>query len=448
MVANPPVSSQTASPPPLLLTEQQQAAVRALQQFLSEDEKKLFLLAGYPGTGKSTTIVQVVRLLIAGAGLKVVLTAPTNKAVAVLKQMASEQGLRVDCMTIHQLLGLSVVKRGKEKALERTSPSYLELFDLVVVDECSMVNQDLWHWIQQSICNLWSRTKIVLMGDPAQLNPVNEAKSPSFGVPDKAILTQVVRQNDGNPLLEVLKRCRQENKQRSPFQPLMHTTEDRQSGMVLVNSTTLLKYACKRVQDFEQQPNRFRILCWTNKRVDYYNRLLRRQLYGNHVPRFQVGERLITTESAIAPDGKTVVLPTSIEFTIMNVEEQRYEGYRTWCLTVLPEGYETERQLYVLHEDEQLRFESETQRLLNDAKRNPFLWRRYYRHLETFAQVRPCFALTVHNSQGSTFEEVGIDGDDLRKRLGDGDRSSIREYNRLFYVGASRAKRRVLVAWS
>jgi energy-coupling factor transporter ATP-binding protein EcfA2 len=447
VVANPPVSSQTESPP-LLLNEQQQAAVRALQQFLSEDEKKLFLLAGYPGTGKSTTIVQVVRLLIAGAGLKVVLTAPTNKAVAVLKQMASEQGLRVDCMTIHQLLGLSLVKRGKEKALERTSPSYLELFDLVVVDECSMVNRDLWDWIQQAVSNLRCRSKIVLMGDPAQLNPVNELKSPSFTVPDKAILTQVVRQGDGNPLLEVLKRCRQAMKQRSPFQPLMHTTEDRQSGMVLVNSTTLLNYACKRVQQFEQEPNRFRILCWTNKRVDYYNRLLRRQLYGNHASRFLVSERLITMESATAPDGKMVVLPTSIEFTITNIEEQRYEGYRTWCLTVLPDSYETERQLYILHEDEQLRFDSESQRLLNDAKRNPFLWRRYYRHLETFAQVRPCFALTVHNSQGSTFEEVGIDGDDLRKRLGDGDRSSIREYNRLFYVGASRAKRRVLVAWS
>ena len=70
MLANPPVSSQTLSPPPLLLTEQQQVAVRALQDFLSDAEKKLFLLAGYPGTGKSTTIVQVVRLLLADAGLE------------------------------------------------------------------------------------------------------------------------------------------------------------------------------------------------------------------------------------------------------------------------------------------------------------------------------------------------------------------------------------------
>jgi primosomal protein N' len=67
-------SNQSVSPPPLPLTAQQQLAVIALQQFLSDDTKRLFLLAGYPGTGKSTIMVQVVRRLIAGAGSKVVLT--------------------------------------------------------------------------------------------------------------------------------------------------------------------------------------------------------------------------------------------------------------------------------------------------------------------------------------------------------------------------------------
>jgi ATP-dependent exoDNAse (exonuclease V) alpha subunit len=362
--------------------------------------------------------------------------------------MASEQGLRVDCMTIYQLLGLSVVKRGNEKGLERTTSSYLELFDLVVIDECSMVNQELWSWIQRSVGNFGGRSKVVLMGDPDQLNPVNEPKSLSFQVPDRVVLTRVVRQGKGNPLLDVLKRCRQSIKQRSPFQPVMQVSEDGQRGMVLVSSMALLKYGCKQVQTFEQDPNRFRILCWTNRRVNYYNQMLRQELYGRSAERFLIGERMITTESVIAPDGKTIVLPTSIEFAIRMVSEQRYEGYQTWCLTVLPEGYEAERQLYVLHEDEQGRFDGETQQLLKDAKRNPFLWCRYYRHLETFAQVRLCYALTVHNSQGSTFEEVGIDGEDLQKRLVDGTPSGIQEYNSLFYVGASRARKRVSVAWS
>ena len=329
-----------SSLPLLEFTRQQKRAVQAIQTFLNASNQKLLLLAGYPGTGKSTTIVQVVRDLITLQQQKVVLTAPTNKAVGVLKQMAVQQSLYVECMTIHQLLGLSVINRGSSRQLERSSPSHLERFDLAVVDECSMVNQALWHWIQQSAQQGWCQTKIILMGDPAQLNPVNEGRSPSFSVPNKVVLTEVVRQGADNPLLTVLKQCRQAIKQQVPFRPVQQTSQDQQSGMMLVRPATLLNYACKRSQNFETQPNRFRILCWTNKQVDYYNGILRRHLYGKGSPRFVVNERLITLASAIAPDGKTVALPTSIEFTITKIEERSHEGYRAWCLTVLPEGYD------------------------------------------------------------------------------------------------------------
>lgn len=391
-----------SSPPrTLTLTEQQQQAVHAVQAFLANPDQKLFLLAGYPGTGKSTTIVQIIQDLIINHQRKVVLTAPTNKATSVLKRMASEQTLRVECMTIHQLLGLSVVNRG-EKQLERTSPSHLERFDLAVIDECSMINQGLWNWSGQAVEQSWTHTKIILMGDPAQLNPVNEGRSPSFSISNRMTLTEAVRQNADNPLLTILKQCRSAIKQQIPFHPVQQITHDRQSGMLLVRPATLLKYACQRSTNFESNPNRFRILCWTNRRVDHYNAVIREHLYGKDAAQFVLNERMITLASTIAPDGKTIALPTSIEFTIAKIEERSHEGYRAWCLTVLPEGYDSQRQIYVLHENEQARFEHEVERSLQNAKRNPYLWRKYYRHLEIFAQIRPCFALTVHNAQGST----------------------------------------------
>jgi hypothetical protein len=153
----------------------------------------------------------------------------------------------------------------------------------------------------------------------------------------------------------------------------------------------------------------------------------------------------------MAPDGKTVILSTSTEFTILNVFEDRYNNYSAWRLKVeMDDGIV--RQIYVLHEDEEKRFNQETQRLFKGAKRNPYLWKQYYKHLEQFANLRSCFALTVHNSQGSTFLEVGIDGQDLSKRLNreQGDDSKtvlakIREFNRLFYVASSRPRNRILV---
>lgn len=179
-------------------------------------------------------------------------------------------------------------------------------------------------------------------------------------------------------------------------------------------------------------------MCWTNKKVDYYNANIRAKIYGENAPRFIVGERLITRSPVTAPDGKSIILPTSTEIEVLDFCEDRYSGYKAWQLKVVTDE-KTIRQIYVLHEDDTKRYKKDNTRLLRNAKKNPFLWKAYYNHLEVFADIRNCYALTVHNSQGSTFDEVGIDGRDLNKN------DKVRECNQLWYVAASRARRRVFV---
>lgn len=108
---------------PFQLTQQQQKALDAMWTFIQPTVMTaLFLLVGYAGTGKSTIVFQLVKVLVA-AGKRVVLTAPTNKAVGVLQRMAAENGVTgVEFFTIHQLLGLGMVTRGKEKVLDQTGP--------------------------------------------------------------------------------------------------------------------------------------------------------------------------------------------------------------------------------------------------------------------------------------------------------------------------------------
>jgi len=440
-------------------TEQQVKALDQLSWFMNQTAIYLFLLAGYAGVGKSRCIFQLVKELLL-QGKRIVMTAPTYKAVNVLRRMASEQGITgVDFMTVHSLMGLSLTRRGEEKILQQTGANYAGLFDLVVIDECSMVDQQLWHFIEQIASGTSpqlfaaKRPRIILMGDPAQLNPVNEGRSPAFNVPDKAILTQIVRQGKDNPLLEFVTTCRHSViKTKVPFKPFVLSSPNKQQGALLIKRSRLLQHACKQItQHFAQDPDRFRVLCWTNHQVDDYNQQIRSHLYGKHSPRFVRNERLIARDPIYAPDRKTILMQTSTEFTIREIHEDRYAGYRAWRLVVeLDEGLQ--KQLYTLHEEDQPRFDLEAEQLLASAKRTPFLWRRYYQHLETFANVRPCFALTVHNSQGSTFREVGIDGADLSKRLTP-DRADtpierkakVKEHNRLWYVSASRAQQRVLI---
>ena len=77
--------------------------------------------------------------------------------------------------------------------------------------------------------------------------------------------------------------------------------------------------------------------------------------------------------------------------------------------------------------------------------------------------MRNCWAITVHNSQGSTFTEVAIDSKDICKKVATKSlhfarifpaqkakfvkeyRDSVRATNQLYYVGASRARSRVFV---
>ena len=432
---------------------QQQLALDKMREFLTSTES-FFLLCGYAGTGKSSIVFQIVKELLQ-QGKRIALTAPTNKAIGILKKMAANQGIfGVDFLTIHQLLGLGMVSKEQDKVLEQTTSSSLHLYDIIFLDECSMVGTQLWNWIQRSFeRTLFNHRQLILMGDPAQLNPVGEKRSPSFSVTNRVVLTEVVRQAGESPVLDFITSCRKAVKSKTPTSFFLPNSQyrkgDKSNGAFKVKSETLLQYAIKVIKrKFDNNPDCFRILCWTNKRVDYYNQLIRKQIYSSTAPRFVVGERLITKKPVMAPDGKTVILPTSTEFTVKEVETSLHYGYRVWLLKIATdEGLI--RQILVLHESEKKRYEAELEQKLKSAKLNPFMWRKYYWFRDdVFAEVDNCFALTIHNSQGSSFDEIGIDGDDLLTRLLIGDDMSnqekIKEYHRLWYVGASRCRRRLL----
>ncbi|MBD2311112.1 AAA family ATPase [Desertifilum sp. FACHB-1129] len=428
--------------------EQQQLALAQGIDFLKgSQENPIFRLSGYAGAGKSTISFALAREQLE-RGKRVAFCAPTHKALNVLRSIAYKLELTgVDFFTIHQLLGLSLVKRGTEKVLEPLGVNYVSSYDLVVLDECSMVSTTLWEFIEKSFTSD-CRSRLILMGDPAQLYPVGEGRSPTFNPEIPGVkLTQVVRQAAGSPLMAFVTACRKavtrSSREYRPFKPRLGTP-----GATRMTSRELLTLACQKTANFDDAPDAFRILAWRNKTVDYYNQAIREHHYGKQAARFVIGERLIARDPIFAPDGKTVLLQTSTEFTVCSLKETRYGHYQSWELSVEVEGG-AQAQIYALHESEQSRFDIETQRLLNLAKRNPYLWKNYYSHLETYANVRPCYALTVHNAQGSTFNECGVIGSDLACRQypqnGESSLKAMREHNRLWYVAVSRAKERIWV---
>ena len=129
------------------------------------------VLAGGPGTGKTTTVARVLALLLR-PGLRVALAAPTGKAAARLQESVREQGavlgLPADlpAMTLHRLLGWRPDSRTR---FRHDATNHLP-YDLVVVDETSMVSLTMMARLLEA---LRPDTRLLLVGDPDQLTSVD-----------------------------------------------------------------------------------------------------------------------------------------------------------------------------------------------------------------------------------------------------------------------------------
>ena len=162
-----------------------------LEDFL-ESREKLFTLKGSAGTGKST-IISLILNEEKYHDKKIAFSATTNKAVSILKEMCNSNDSKreVVYLTIHKLLRIQrkIDKNGNElfitnidKENIKTKSKSIYNYDIIVVDEASMINFD----IIQKIIAIKDKIKgkVIFVGDPAQLPPVNEKYSLIFKTDD------------------------------------------------------------------------------------------------------------------------------------------------------------------------------------------------------------------------------------------------------------------------
>ncbi len=157
------------------------------------------VIAGGPGTGKTTTVAALLTVLADQPGRtpRIALAAPTGKAAARLTEAVERARERLEpadralfaeltAQTLHRLLGWLPGKRGR---FRHDAHNHLP-YDVVVVDEVSMVSLTVMARLLEAVR---PGARLVLVGDPDQLSPVDAG----------AVLADVVTASgDREPALE------------------------------------------------------------------------------------------------------------------------------------------------------------------------------------------------------------------------------------------------------
>ena len=438
---------------------------------LSEDDRKVFLLCGYAGTGKTSLISALVRTL-EQLERKTVLLAPTGRAAKVFSGYSGKSA-----HTIHKCIyrQKSILDGNTFTLTENRAQN-----TLFIVDEASMISNegnsiggtgalldDLVEFVYSGRgCSL------LLLGDTAQLPPVGEQLSPAltesylrsmFLNVTRVELTQVMRQLDNSGILYNATTLRQSIAAEDTYslpQIKLDGFEDIQN----VQGDEL-------IEAIESSYNKAGmdetiILCRSNKRANVYNEGIRRRILYRE-EELSRGDMLMIVKNnyywreVLGKEDKTLLEKLDFiangdmaEIVRVNGTEEMY-GFRFADVTLSFIDYEdcemdvkilldtltSESPSLTREESERLftavwedypEIRSKRKRM-EEVRKNP-----YYNAL----QVKYGYAVTCHKAQGGEWKRVFIDQGYISEDMVNPD------YYRWLYTAFTRASEKLhLVNW-
>lgn len=455
----------------ITLTEHQRSIFEQLLRFATAKPpgcSQMAVVKGYAGTGKTTLVSKLICHLAELQDLhysRIAIAAPTNKAVKVLREkIPTVQNMTIEYGSIHSFAGMRMIERENgEQECKKQGDSKLHEYGLVIIDEASMISDDLFRIVVSCIRTF---TKVIFVGDPAQLPPVGQGtQSQVFQkVQMQATLSEVVRQAQDNPIIRLsmaIREAIEANRIMSPrdiASNLPSPSEPANACLANGGQETIINwtlYEINRAVDC-------RIIAYTNAQVTRYNQEIHETLHGITECMFVPGERVIVHEQTEArSEFGLATLHTSEELEVIAVEQKnhpRWKDIDAFHLTLKRDNNDEVTCYFPADQDQLEQTISSTFKLWREykqateaAQRNrnpdwPMLEEQAKQHSskawamrKAFANLRHCYAITAHKSQGSTFDTAIIDYNDLAK---------IRtpfDFNRALYVAITRPRNNLAI---
>lgn len=452
------------------LSEDQEKALQHMIKFVSSKDRQM-LLAGYAGTGKSTLL----RLFLSymsehKSGTEIVCTAPTNEAVRVIAKITGEDYSK----TIFSLLGLALMYvDDRDPILTQVGSPKIQEYDLVIIDECSMLDHEIVQKIE-GVLRQFSYLKVIYIGDDAQLPPILDTKrginrSIVFGLQNKVQLTEVMRTAKDNPIIGVVTDIR--NNLDSPDDIFSRETiiNENGDGIQFYDSRDEFMddmYADFCSESYKTDNNYVRGIAYTNKAIYAMNQQVRKKIFTNDtLNEYEIGENLIVDEPVterINAKVSKIIYNAGQRLRVLDVSTSADDeyGFRIWDLRVVnyedPVADQVKRTISVIFKEDVNLYYAALTELANKAKskllkqipgkdgtmRNAYTkseaWAGYFNFKEGYSWVKYSYCLTSHKSQGSTVQKVYVVERDLNRLTWDD-----KQRNQLKYVAFTRASNKL-----
>lgn len=472
-------------------TNDQEIAVDGLIEFINSEwspTNYINALCGAGGVGK-TFVTNYVINACKFSNSVIFCAAPTHKACRVLSNAIG--GKKVN--TIQSLFGFRLDVNidnfdpnnpafnpiGKNKMIREG----MCLARLLIIDEASMLNSKLVNWIAKFARD--HEIKVLFIGDSSQLAPVKEKKSQAFLIASKTYyLREVVRQGANNPISKLLELLREDIDNTHSWKFLeyinlhKHESNEMGAGFTVCSKSEFINIVTNSFSDEEYTKNidLYRIIAYTNVRVTAWNNFIRRLIIKNSDKSILTRHDLLMSYTTIVNDFMETIINNSEEYVIKDIIDSveptySFKGFLVRFQAI--HGGEISTPLFIIdHTDNytcQMYYKQLTD-LINAAKsaegksNRASKWKAYFefkkKYLVATNILNPTtgaimferdidygFAITSHKSQGSTYNTVFVDVNDMIYDKNGKPYTDRGELLRRLYVACSRASHELILCY-
>jgi len=439
-------------------------------------------LVGPAGTGKTYLIKSVLKNCSMSYGI-IGLSAPTHKACRVLRESIGNIACKV--ITLQSALGFRPnydfdnfdINNIEFSALGKIKIAKYKLF---IIDEASMIpdksksNKGGLRTFLERVCKK-NECKIIYIGDDHQLPPVNEKHSTAFLNVKLYRLTEIVRQDEDNPISPLLAILRDDIDHKS-FKFLEYISKhkeqfdiDNTKGYKVCNQAEFNQLVYNNFNDerITKDIDFARVISYKNINVSYWNNVVRNAIIKDANKGILTKNDLVLSYITIVDNFMDPIILNSEEYIIRDIVNYTHPTYglKGYMVTfaAIHGGKQTNPLFVVDHADAYSinAYVKLSDQLVSEAKTAPQRirsqkWKQYFAFKEgclllcNIAKANGSilynrnldygFAITAHKAQGSTYDTVLVDVNDIVFDKHGTVYTDAEEINRRLYTAISRCK--------